>query len=97
MAEALAMILNFRDPVQQQWRVTRARAYELQNKQSGHGLAIDLGPGSGGGLFWSHGWQACPFGCGRRMDDYSAPLFYFERRAGGYVTKGWCCRPSALE
>lgn len=65
--------------------------YEDAIRASGKGLLIVLGGGKGGGPFWSKGWTACQFGCGRKLTETFA-MRYHEEAKDGVITKGWYCR-----
>ena len=76
---------RFREETQEAFEdaVSKPSAYELRNMGSGHGMPVDLGDVRHG-VFWSKGWRGCEFNCGKRVDDWNAPMYItVERRHDG--------------
>ena len=76
--------------------VGRPSAYELRNMGSGHGMPVDLGD-ERFGVFWSKGWRGCEFNCGKRVDDWNAPMYVTVKRHDGTIVWRKSCTPNTQE
>lgn len=76
--------------------VSRPSAYELRNMGSGHGMPVNLGD-ERHGVFWSKGWRGCEFNCGKRVDDWDAPMYVTVTRRDGSIVWRKSCTPTQEE
>jgi hypothetical protein len=90
---------HFREARQRDFEdaVSEPSMYELRNRASGHGMPVDLGDVRHG-VFWSKGWKGCHMNCGRRVDDWDAPMYdTVEVQDGVRVWRRSCRKPNHLE